>query len=85
MTVSKLTPLNLIEIWQPRYKDRVVLIASYKVKANNKIIFTKAKHLEGREYFMKGEQITKYPKDTNGKLTCYAVPIDDLEALEYND
>ena len=85
MLISKTTPLNLIDIWTPRYKDRVVLIANYKVKENNKIIFTKAKHLEGREYFMKGSKIRQYPLDTNGKISCYAVPLDDLEPLEYKE
>jgi hypothetical protein len=85
MLISKLTPLNLIDIWTPRYKDRVVLIASYKVKENNKIIFTKAKHLAGKQFFMKGSKIKSYPLDSNGRLTCYAVPLDDLEHLEYRE
>lgn len=85
MLVSSYTPLNLIDIWTPRYKDRVVLIASYKVKENNKIVFTKAKHLAGHEYFMRGSQIRSYPIDSNGKVKCYAVPLDDLEPLEYKE
>lgn len=85
MLVSKYTPLNLIDIWTPRYKDRKVLIASYKVKELNKIIFTKAKHLAGHEYIMSGAKIRSYPIDTNGKVQCYAVPLDDLEPLEYKE
>lgn len=85
MLISKSTPLNLIDIWTPRYKDRVVLIASYKVKEHNKITFSKAKHLAGREYYMKGSKIRQYPVDTNGKVQCYAVPLDDLEQLEYKE
>lgn len=85
MLVSKDTPLNLIDIWTPRYKDRAVLIASYKVKERNKIIFTKAKHLEGYEYYMTGNKLRSYPIDTNGKVQCYAVPLDDLEPLEYKE
>jgi hypothetical protein len=85
MLISKLTPINLIDIWTPRYKDRVVLIATYKVKENNKIIFTKAKHLADKEYFMKGSKVRTYPLDTNGTVSCYAVPLDDLEPLEYKE
>lgn len=85
MLISRYTPLNLIDIWQPRYKDRVVLIASYKVKENNKIIFSKAKHLAGKVYYMSGRKIRSYPIDTNGKVQCYAVPLDDLEPLEYKE
>jgi hypothetical protein len=83
--VSKYTTLNLIDIFTPRYKDRVVLIAGYKVKEHNKIIFTKAKHLADKVYYMSGSQIRSYPKDTNGKIMCYAVPLDDLEPLEYKE
>lgn len=85
MLISKYSPINLIDIWSPRYKDRKVLIASYKVKEMNKIIFTKAKHLEGREYCMSGAKIRSYPIDTNGKVQVYAVPLDDLEVLEYKE
>ena len=63
----------------PRYKDRKVLIACYKVGVNNKIVFTKAKHLENKEYYMSGEKIKTYPKTTNGTVECYEVPLDDLE------
>lgn len=71
--------MNRIEIWQPRYKDRKVLIAKYKVGVNNEIVFTKAKHLEGKVFKMKGAKIEKYPLDTNGRIPCYAVSLDDFE------
>lgn len=73
--------MNLVEIWQPRYKDRTVLVAKYKVKPLNKIIFTKAKHLKGIAFYMKGEDITRYPVEDNGKIACYVVPLDVM--LEY--
>lgn len=85
MITSKMTPMQLIEIWQPRYKDRKVLLATYKVKEHNKIVFTKAKHLEDREYYISGSQARTYPTTTNGKLTCYEIPLDDLEVLEYKE
>lgn len=69
---------NEIEIWQPRYKDKTVLIAKYKVKEHNKIIFTKAKHLDG-EYYLSGDTIKSYPLETNGSIACYAVSINELE------
>lgn len=83
MTVDRLTPIQLIEIWQPRYKDRVVLVAKYKVGTHNKIVFTKAKHLEGKEYYISGAKASTYPIDNNGKIACYTIPLDDLEPLEY--
>lgn len=82
MVIDRKTPCQLIEIRHPRYHDRKVLIAKYKVGTLNKIIFTEAKSMPG-EYAMKGEDIEKCPVGTNGKLAVYCVPIDSLEPLEY--
>ena len=41
--LGRLTPANRIEIWQPLWKDRVVLISKYKVGLHNQIEFTKTK------------------------------------------
>lgn len=79
--LSRLTPANKIEIWQPRWKDRVVLIAKHKVGAHNEITFTKTKSLPNT-YYISGEVIRRYPTDTNGKIACYAVSMDELRVLE---
>ena len=78
MTVS----YQNIEIWMPRYKDRKVLIARYKVGQHNKVTFTKAKHLAGKEFYIPGEAVKKHPIETNGTISCYAVPMDELELVE---
>jgi hypothetical protein len=80
--IGKLTPANEIVIWQPRYKDRKVLIAKYKIGNHNKVTFTKAKHLAGKEFYISGVDIINYPLEDNGKIACYAVPLDDLEIFE---
>ncbi len=68
-----------IEIWNPRWWDRKVLIAKYKVKdGDNEIVFTKAKTLKGKTFIISGDDIRKCPLETNGKIPCYAVPLDDL-------
>lgn len=85
MITSKQSPLNTIEIWQPRYKDRKVLIACYKAREHNKIVFTKAKHLAGQEFYISGKSLRGYIVEDNGKIPCYAVPLDDLEPLEYKE
>lgn len=78
---------NRIEIWSPRYKDAadigsyVVLIAKFKVSEHNIIWFSKARHLEGKEYYMAGNKIRSYPENSNGKITCYAVPLADMELI----
>ena len=69
----------MIEIWQPRWHDRVVLIACHKVKdGDNLISFSKVKGLEEKEFHMDGDKIRSYPLDDNGKIQCYAVPYDIL-------
>ena len=81
MLISRTKPINKIEIWTPRYRDRVILIATYKVKQDNVIVFTKAKHLPD-EYYLSGETIKRYPVETNGTISCYAVPMSELEVVE---
>lgn len=81
MVLDRKTPAQNIEIWQPRWRDRVVLIAKYKVGQHNVVSFTKAKSMPG-EYYISGESVRSYPTDTNGTLECYAVPLDALEKLE---
>ena len=48
---------NVIEIWQPKYMTDTCLIAAYKVKEDNIIKFTKAKHLEGMKFKISGDDI----------------------------
>lgn len=70
----------MIEIWQPRWKDRRVLIAKYKVCSGvNEVVFTKAKNFKGMKFRIQGTEIVKHPVETNGTIDCYAVPLDKLE------
>ena len=72
----------MIEIWSPRFHDRKVLIAKYKVCfGENHIIFTKAKNLKGMKFKMDGAEISKYPVETNGTIDCYVVDLDKLERI----
>ena len=67
----------MIEIWSPRWHDRKVLIAKYKVVSGiNKIVFTKSKCLKGKVFDVNGSVISKYPLETNGTILCYVVPLD---------
>jgi hypothetical protein len=70
-----------IEIWAPRYKDDVVLIAQRKVSDNNVIVFTKAKHLLGQKYYVSEADIRAATLETNGKIPCYAVPMNKLTLI----
>lgn len=74
--------MSRIEIWQPKYKTDSVLIATYKVSAENIITFTKAKHLEGKEYQISGDKIRSCPVVNNGKIACYDVPMSELTLVK---
>jgi hypothetical protein len=69
----------MIEIWQPRWHDRKVLIATFKVDpGDNVVIFTKTKSLPGR-FHISAEKIRQCPVESNGRIDCYAVPLSYLE------
>lgn len=71
---------NIIEIWQPRYHDNKVLLATYRVSPNkNYIVFTKDKRLAGNMYSCDAEVIRKCPVESNGKISCFAVPMEELK------
>lgn len=87
MLVSKFSPSKTLEIWTPRYHDDTVLInASHLDKKipHYKIIFTKAKHLMGAEYYLSYRTVTKSRKEhhkaVNGKdILRYIVPMSKLQ------
>ena len=71
----------MIEIWQPRWFDRTVLIACSKVKdGDNWIRFTKTPSMTGT-YMCHSDIIRSSPVVSNGKIRCYAVPLYELKEL----
>lgn len=74
---------QLIEIRQPRWHDRMVLIAAHKVGAHNKIMFSDAPTLAG-EWYISGRDIhmCELKPKANGVIDCYLVPLKFLEPLE---
>ena len=71
----------MIEIFQPRWRDHTVLIACYKVKdGDNWIRFTKTPSMKGT-YMCHSDIIRSCPVDSNGKIRCYAVPLNELKEL----
>lgn len=76
-------PMNVIEIWQPRYKDNMVLVATYKVKSGyNYLRFTKAKHLEGKLFRFHSTDINTNNVQRNGNAVVYVIPMEKLELVE---
>ena len=86
MTLSRTTAAQLIEIKAPRWKDKTILVADWKVGADNEIII-KATNKSGeryypKSYYMSGEKIKTYPKQPHSIGEVYIVPLQDLELLE---
>jgi len=60
----------MIEVFAPRWRDRVALVAKYKVIPGiNKIRFTKAGSYNG-VYSIDGGVIARCPVDSNGTIEC---------------
>lgn len=69
---------HIITIWAPRWHDRTVLVGKHRVKKGmNYIKFNQAPSLPSL-YHMHSDQMKCYPLESNGKIMCYAVPLDDL-------
>ncbi len=77
---------SYFDIWQPRWKDRMVLLATYKVADENIITFSKTPSLKGT-YRISGEEVKKChirPEDTTQARRiprCYEVPLSKLEKI----
>lgn len=74
--------INQIFIFEPRWHDRVALIARYRVFDENEIIIM---HNDfSRSYYLTREQAERYPTKEmptkrGGTVTVYQIPLDDLE------
>lgn len=85
MLICKHTPVKLFDIWSPRYHDKRVLLAKNRVGEHNKIIFSKAPSMGTEPYYISGKVVKKFKKESNGTIDCYSIPLDELEALEYQE
>ena len=73
----------MIYIWEPKYSTNECLIATTKVaQGKNEIMFTKAKHLQGKIFECSSDDIFNSHIVTNGKIACYAVPMEKLHLVE---
>lgn len=71
-------------IWEPRWHDRSVLLARNRVGENNWVRFTKTPSMMG-VYYVSGEDVRSCTSDSNGRIPCYAVPLDKLTRIEDGD
>lgn len=86
--LGKLEPMTYLEVFNPRWHDKIVLLNGPKIKnASTKwvrIKFTKAKSLEG-DWVISRSKVMKYPLQSNGTIQCYAVPLSELSVLEIDE
>lgn len=87
MKLPKYTQFHCFSIWEPRWRDRKVLLAKHKVGDHNKIVFsgnpaTKRNSMGDKPYYVSGTTVKKFKKESNGSIDCYAVPVSELEPLE---
>ena len=73
--------MNYIKIKEPRWHDRTVLIAGWKIGNTNQIVIDN--HNFNDYYYMSGEKIRSYPTHimktkTGADATMYVVPLDDM-------
>ena len=70
-----------LTIIAPRWHDRMVLVSVAKVHHASPIILIdfKTKSLVGQRFAITRSAAQEYPLTTNGKISCYAIPLDDLE------
>lgn len=86
MILQKFTPCNKLIIMAPRWRDKTVLLADWKIGAHNEIEIT-AKRKNGERYYpqpmyISGSKVKTYPTQPHGARKVYIVPLSDLEILE---
>ena len=74
---------NVIEIWSPRYHDRVALVAVHKVSEGfNFLRFTKAPNMKGLYRFDGTYVRQECEVQSNGTIPCFVIPLYMLTEVE---
>lgn len=75
---------HIIEIWEPRYKDKTALIGRHHVMEGiNYITFTKAPHLKDKVFQADSTMIQSCRLQANGRGEVYCVPMSKLKLVGY--
>lgn len=74
--------MNPIEIFAPRWKDRTILVADWKIGAKNLINIT-CKKASGERYYpnpieVSGEKLREYPVEVKPYGKMRVVKLDDI-------
>lgn len=76
------TGINQILIWEPRWHDRVVLVADRRILPENEVLI---QHREfPRSFYITGEEARKYPLEQmrtkqGSTIAVRAIPLSELE------
>lgn len=75
---------TISDIFAPRFKDRKVLVAPYRIQPGmNRIIFSKT--MKDKAFYMDASKMKSYPQESNGTIGCYAIPLADFEVKKVNE
>lgn len=86
MLLPRLTSVIKFEVWNPRWRDRKVLLADYKIGTHNQVNFPKAKSLPG-DWYISGKDAKTFPLESmqtksGNKIAMRVVPLDALQVFE---
>jgi len=86
MILSKKTSCALFQIRMPRWKERVIGVADYRLQTHNEIHIM-AKNKDGElyfpdKYYISLEKARTYPVQVMSSIDLRLIPINDLEVLE---
>lgn len=74
--------MNRIEILEPRWHDRTILVADWKIGRENQIVIKN--HNFPEPFYMEGDKLKSYPvqmvktKGGDNKVPMRVVPLNDL-------
>lgn len=85
--LDRFTQFTAFEILAPRWHDKRVLMKANRVGEHNKLVFTgkQGKALGAKVYYVSGKTVKKYPKQSNGVIMCYSVPLHELKVLRFSE
>lgn len=85
MILDKFDQVLPMQVWNPRWHDKTVLLAAYKVDKSKtdhiKVTFPKSNAMKG-DWYISVKAVRKFPLESNGTIQCYVVPLKELEPLE---
>lgn len=73
----------MIEIWEPRYRDKTVLLADYRLRTGEDVDVKIVKGYYAGNYKVDSETITNAERETmktkkGGEITVVIIPLDKL-------